>query len=183
MGEVFTTAGPVWLWTGRYSKCAKHFVHTMRSLDMMRDPAQTELDLDSEDGEFLANMGTGDWKSITKFLKNQLWHRIWTLQEIVMSASRGQAVLRFGHCEMHYDAFNKGVQALIKAGTYLILLNRRLFLASPMNIFPFQFGLKEDFGTNRIKITGLVYVSTQLVATDPRDQLYGLLGILPGFSP
>ena len=81
-------------------------------LDQNRDVY--DFDLESEDVQKLTSLSGRQMDSISAVFNNELWDRVWILQEVVLSAARYQAVLLFGHRAMDYDTFSKVVRALLE---------------------------------------------------------------------
>ncbi|KAK3704153.1 hypothetical protein LTR37_013993 [Vermiconidia calcicola] len=184
MGEVYGKAEPVWLWTGGYTKDTETLANLMNRLAFMRDPSKSDFDFDSRDGRILVGLSSTEWLSLAAVLRSPFWHRVWILQEIIMGAARGQAIVLFGRFWMQYDTLAKLVRALVKAAVFLVqsdpgeLHSEVLDVMVNGIVFHRHMGILDAFESGTCDSIDALDFNTILDATDPRDRVYGLMGLI-----
>ncbi|KAK3698212.1 hypothetical protein LTR37_017037 [Vermiconidia calcicola] len=184
MGEIYGKAEPVWLWTGGYTKDTETLVNLMNRLAFMQDPSESDFDFDSRDGRKLVGLGSTEWLSLAAVLRNPFWHRVWILQEIIMAAARRQAIVLFGRFWVQYDTLAKLVRALVKAAVFLVqsgpgkLHSEVLDVMVNGIVFHRHMGILGAFESGTCDSIDALDFNTILNATDPRDRVYGLMGLI-----
>lgn len=175
MGEIYTRAEPVLLWTGEDTNDTKTFRRVLRHLKKIRDSSTSRLDFNSP----------RQWYSLASVLNNTFWRRIWIQQEVIMSSARGQAFLLFGHRCMKYNDFMKGTRALADAAMFLLLDQEDAaalqFLKAYKGLHR-QFMMKEDYENARLDPADALDLNSTMEASKPKDRVYGLLGLVPALK-
>ncbi|KAK5174983.1 uncharacterized protein LTR77_000119 [Saxophila tyrrhenica] len=184
MGNIYSKAQPVYLWTGGQDEHTTTFWRVAKKLRFLKDPNVNLADLDSEDGMFLRNLDDERWKSIARVLRRSFWRRIWILQEIVLAAAREQGVVLFGQYHMPYAVFLKAVRMLRQVGSFISMLY-------PSDQTPGAVQALEDGAIFRQHVIALreykegkscsldiLGANRYMHATNPKDRVYGLLALM-----
>lgn len=191
MGDIYSKAEPVYLWTGRHDEDTITFWKVLKKLKFLRQPSVDSPDLDSKDGMFLRNLETERWMSIAAVLENPFWRRLWILQEIVMGAARNQAVIFFGQYHMPYATFLKAVKMFLKVGSFISMIypsdqnDGALRALDSGGVFHQHVNAMRRYEKGRDNSFDVLDANGYLHATNAKDRVYGLLGLvrIPDFSP
>lgn len=138
-----------------------------------------------EDFEFGKNKMHNTWASINAFLRHSYWERVWILQEMVLAKSL-RIVCRTQ--SINYDDLKRVCEWLDETSTSdtsppFIPLDTWARVISPgwldWNKVLYVSSLISILSSDKHRLNRHVFeIADQRHATDPRDHIYGLLGIL-----
>ncbi|KAI1488552.1 heterokaryon incompatibility protein-domain-containing protein [Biscogniauxia mediterranea] len=139
-------------------------VEISRTLSVIRDPDATERDWYSESHDLPFTPRA--WRAIAVLVQRLWFTRIWVVQEIHLANSA--AVVHCGHQTITWEVFRRAVMCL----------------AVKRNLPPgFRGDITACHGSAHYEATepwsGLELTVVQRDCTDPRDRVYGLLGLMP----
>ncbi|OTA65230.1 hypothetical protein K449DRAFT_463351 [Hypoxylon sp. EC38] len=181
MGDVYTAAEEVVVWLG--SKVEPAWEETFHSLAKFADAC-----LASEDDNYLEQLLALASKIDNKTLNDMFWgvtwfSRVWVVQEVALSKT---ATFIYGKVTLKY--FN-----LIKSWSDLYSNHKGVSLVQNLNQT-----LYNGFGTHIVSLQGprralaitegydsveeLFRQANRLLATEPRDKVYGLRGLLVSYG-
>ncbi|KAL5600603.1 hypothetical protein FOVSG1_008415 [Fusarium oxysporum f. sp. vasinfectum] len=195
MQEIYSRASSVLVWLGR---ATEQTVPAFRLLLGLANISHSSLDVGHD---YIAHVirnecFKGHWLALGELLQREWWHRIWTIQEVVLGSNIQvicgpyvvewdqiiQATAVFEPC---YRFMDELIEATILSSTYRYL-------------FPFQSGASRMKFIKSLKffisrrndpwlsqstslnedLAGLLGMARNYDATDPRDKIYALLGLL-----
>ncbi|PMD65593.1 uncharacterized protein K444DRAFT_659783 [Hyaloscypha bicolor E] len=194
MGKIYKNAAVVLMWigdqtpyTGDTIPIFRHLaelLHTFKlkpgrtELDL--DPYAREQDLDSFAKEYLRNIRQSPWAGMADLLSRDYFDRLWVIQEIVLSS---KAVVVCGNHQIEWKVFYETAMCLIILGSKPL----------PNVVLPVTNGFfGRVLGINLLGVLNFHRVNFSLLdivrcfpaskVTDPRDYVYGYLGILDSHS-
>ncbi|KAF6813231.1 HET domain-containing protein [Colletotrichum sojae] len=164
MDKIYSRAGCVRIWIGNASQSSEQAMNLVQScVEALDDDEVVRKITDDQVGS----------EALTELLRRPYWTRTWIFQEIVLSK---KATV---HCGPHIAPWS-GFQQLHRISgdpskwppsiiheRWILELRRALFSIS-------QFCMNEAQARNMIDI---LVPTRRLKATDPRDKLFGLLGV------
>jgi hypothetical protein len=172
MSTIFGKANVVRVWTGVPENGST-------AMQILRHMLQDQYLLDIKIGGAL--LGKRDLDSLTTFLCNAWWHRVWTQQEIALAR---MCVIHYGHefvdrdivrCIIanikHLEAHSSGAEARFGRPAY-----EDHFKAFD-KLRATKVALQQD--GNLRTFNDLLSRSRQLLCSDKRDRIYGLIGLAP----
>ncbi|KAH7323241.1 heterokaryon incompatibility protein-domain-containing protein [Stachybotrys elegans] len=141
-----------------------------------------------EEGSAL--FGNHYWQSLADLLKAKYWRRVWIVQEVVLARSStslilvcGQETMRmedlitaaFFVKKLHHPASYHACPGYMDRGLWVLLTTNRPVMMVPMmmRINMIRKGYKRQQGHLAMELS----VAMASKATDPRDIVYGMLGI------
>jgi hypothetical protein len=194
MGKIYKNAAVVLMWIGGqtqytgdaipiFRRLAK-LLHTFKlepgknELDFL--PYATEQDLDSFAKEYLRNIRQSPWAGMIDLLCRDYFDRLWVIQEIVLSS---KAVVVCGNHQIEWKIFYETAMCLNILGSESL----------PKAVDPAHdrfFGRVLDisllgqlsFHRVNVSLPHIVRYFPASKVTDPRDYVYGYLGILDSHS-
>lgn len=123
--------------------------------------------------------------SLTLFAVNSWWTRIWTVQEAILPAP-GRSIIKCGRHEVGWDTVSRAVANSFHhiggeccCSPIFISLTRRVadhyvnFISSVRNLIYAETALHGD----GLKLLEALTTQRQRKASDPRDKVYGVLGL------
>lgn len=108
MGDLFGTAAPVYIWVGEPTGnedaallWIQHcFLEIFPQLGFLGRHGLIDLGW-----SILFRMDDSTFDGLERLLSRQIWTRVWTLQEALLSDFREAAVLVLGKCSINYRMF------------------------------------------------------------------------------
>ncbi|KAF2106011.1 heterokaryon incompatibility protein-domain-containing protein [Lophiotrema nucula] len=115
-----------------------------------------------------------DWTALEKLFARPWWTRVWTAQEFVLSK---HTIFCCGTLKMSRSLFRKAIHAIWG------LRNKKLKYDGPWNRIRLHewyrgFGEDEDTKSQSVSLTATLAYLGNHQATDPRDRIYSLCGIV-----
>jgi len=184
MRAIYQTARDVVVWLGEESDdsgMAMKFVKRLAEscADGTDDVLGRELRTSPE-------MFVGAWRAIGQLFTRPYWERLWIIQEIAMGNSQtpvlcGDATVRWGHIyhgiytfgSRHIDIFFSNIERECREGGVRYAgLNRNKL------IHLWREG-EVQAGKQLPQFLPMLDLGRKSAATDPRDKVYGLLGLMP----
>jgi hypothetical protein len=107
------------------------------------------------------------WRAIDHLLCRSWFDRVWTMQEIAVGSI--QSIIQCGHATLEWDSFRRAVRCLNGKKVLNEINNKRLQLIA----------LSTLMGSESTAVGTVIRAASHRKATDPRDKVYGILGILP----
>lgn len=151
MAQIYANASSVIVWLGLAPpSLEKAFAALFSS-----NSTATE----SENTDLAANL----CKALTDLLTRQWWSRVWTVQEI-SRAGKDTAIIQCGKAELSWTVFARCMSAIKQAGRVQIADSTLQFLAFTLEPQP-------------RKLFEQAWAFKDRQASDPRDKLFGLLGL------
>jgi hypothetical protein len=160
-------------------KLSKHF-------DPIKGPRLMQSLID--DPEYL---GKWCWLPLLDLVLRPYWSRVWVMQEIAMAGSG--LILRCGTCTIDWETFITGIGTI---HLYLWTVKNLAFShewklqgnqgepylrTSTLHIMWKELRVlneREEEETNQLGIESLLNVSSEAIASDRRDHVYGLIGLM-----
>ncbi|KAI1328445.1 heterokaryon incompatibility protein-domain-containing protein [Xylariaceae sp. FL0255] len=135
-------------------------------------------------------------EAFVKLLDRPWWSRVWVLQEVILARN---VTLRCGPRSAAWIYFQSFLFTLIRQGKRTMILHtggmlnksrqaraNTILLEKVSRTFPLFFLQSASFfakATHRLSMRNLLSLTYQFEATDPRDKLFALVGLLPPDSP
>ncbi|CZR69106.1 uncharacterized protein PAC_19007 [Phialocephala subalpina] len=191
MREIYGGAWTVMAWLGEEQDNSDKAIRLVQSLS----------DTDPERGEELAEMllddpeylGDGCWIALQDLLNRPYWYRLWIIQELVLGSSA--LVLRCGDSFINWTTFCQGIGILFD---YLwtvkdSLLHYEIYKRSDFPNRPTEWLTTslhlvhqdlwalshcEEQGRAHLRFDRLLNVANSTNSRDPRDKVYGLIGLM-----
>ncbi|RMJ11523.1 hypothetical protein CDV36_008807 [Fusarium kuroshium] len=175
LADIFSRASRVVAWLGPASEDSDEAFDKLRHLGEQVVPVENSGWLPSPDAAEL------DWyrpgvklpfskeiiNSVEKLLRRDWFQRMWVLQEIILASS--QSIIQCGHSQMPWLIFSNAVCSLESRGKqFPQSFQDALQAPVQMTPNPKPWSIADIFRKYRTRQT-----------TDPRDKVYGLLGLLP----
>ncbi|KAE9366627.1 HET-domain-containing protein [Stipitochalara longipes BDJ] len=107
------------------------------------------------------------WISIDQLLHRPWFERVWTMQEIAVGSP--ESLIQCGHEYLEWDSFRKAVSCLWPKENSPNIDRTRLYMIS----------LATMMGSKTSNIKDILRSASNRKSTDPRDKIYGVLGLLP----
>jgi hypothetical protein len=108
------------------------------------------------------------WGSIDQLLSRPWFERVWTMQEIAVGSH--ESIVQCGHDYLEWGSFRKAVRCLIAKRPSS---NRETAARLDM------ISMSALIGSKTTTFQTFIRGASNRKATDPRDKIYGILGILP----
>ncbi|KAL8654970.1 MAG: hypothetical protein Q9210_001177 [Variospora velana] len=187
MREIYTRAWTPIIWIGKEengSKDALDLVVTLAAEYSSRDGVNR---LTSTLHRNAQHFGIGRWRALYNIVCRRYWRRLWILQEVALG--RYTTPVLCGERTLYWGQFARAFNVLIKTDEVInIYITNELKEASlPFDgvIWPnlgtvqeVQFHQDSHLSDKRIDTYRLIHVSRSVLSTDPRDKVYGLLGLM-----
>ncbi|OIW26028.1 HET-domain-containing protein [Coniochaeta ligniaria NRRL 30616] len=164
MADIYTSASMVVSWLGEEDKHTQPGFVWLRKLKAVSDHSPHNLSR-------LANFAPDSWLSVANIFQRTYFTRAWIIQEVVLAKA---VKVLCGRQEIEWSA-------IAEASHFL----STLFLDRG----EFQLGTEEFLGTHTLLLY-LLIKARSFEATDPRDKVYSLLGLVhdyarckPGLAP
>ena len=172
MKRIYESAGQVVVWLG------EDVEHTGRAFEKLEEAAEymrgPQPDVTTKTPQWLKDelFGTEAWAGLMDLFRCEWWTRIWVIQEVALAK---QAIIACGNHRLSADCYNNAM-LLFSAIAVFWLETGGLDLIRSKRELPKK-------TTNNLLQLANKY--RQLNATNPRDKLYGLLGLAEdiGFEP
>jgi hypothetical protein len=191
MGLIYGSAWNVISWLGPEkdnSNKALELLEILAPYENQDGESNKLVDLLGKDPEYL---GSGRWLALYHLVERPYWARLWVIQEIVLAAS--DVVMICGDQRIMWSTLRNGINMI---GRYLyttknVLLDyeRKKVGLRPMHSWDslnFHHTSRGIGGMTVWRQEGkestveqLLYVADRSLATDPKDRVYELLGMLP----
>jgi hypothetical protein len=195
MGKIYKNAAVVLMWIGDqtpytgdaipiFQRLAE-LLHTFKlkpgrnELDFQSYAA--EQDLDSFAKEYLWNIRQSSWAGMIDLLSRDYFGRLWVVQEIVLSS---KAVVVCGNHQIEWKIFYKTAMCLNIIGLeplpeVVVIATANGFWHCVLNICWLG---QLNFHRVSVSLPGIARFFPASKVTDPRDYVYGYLGILDSHS-
>ncbi|KAH7240303.1 heterokaryon incompatibility protein-domain-containing protein [Fusarium redolens] len=195
MQEIYSRASSVLVWLGR---ATEQTVPAFRLLLGLADISRSSLDVARE---YIAHVirnecFKGHWLALGELLQREWWHRVWTIQEVVLGSDIQvicgpfavewdrimQATAVFKLC---YRFMDELIEATTFSTTYHYLFPFRsgAHRMKVIKLLKFFISQKKDPRLLRSPssdghLASLLDMTRNYDATDPRDKVYAILGLL-----
>jgi hypothetical protein len=169
MKRIYEYADQVVIWLGEaIEHTGRAFEKLNKAAEYMREP---DPDVTAKPPQWIKDelFGTETWTALMDISRREWWTRIWVIQEVALAK---QAVIACGNHHLSADCYNEAMQ----------LLSATFILWDEMDNFEWR-RLKSELPkktTNNLLQLAQKYRG--LKATNPRDKLYGLLGLAEGMN-
>ena len=191
MKEIYVKAQTVIAWLGEEADRSDNALALLRTLAGSYGDERKALELESRLFAEPEYLGRGSWLALHEFMKRPYWSRLWIIQDIVLGSSRLQILC--GRKCMDWRCFCYGVGTV---NTYLwrvknmLLDHDRAALGIDNNTAWESMNLHhvwkdlwvlsqvQERGGESLDLFKLLQMSSFSNATDPRDKVYGLLGLM-----
>ncbi|KAF8857506.1 hypothetical protein BDZ45DRAFT_744319 [Acephala macrosclerotiorum] len=194
MGDIYAGARIVIIWLGRYYESGDDLLKfkehiwgfeslekgteqsTLKVVDLVHRiidyrKSNPELSIRTLTETFLA-VSNRDWSSIRRLLSRPWFRRLWVLQELFKSKS---AIVLCGRCSILWDDLSCACRIVNSVLFALPTGKLRNILG---DVQPGKVLMYESHRLNiRRGLQGMLYDLEPIECTDPRDRLFGLLGI------
>lgn len=171
MGAIYQGAQMVHIWMGRTMTATSQAIQVITRISSEADVSlQVEETLDKEDVSALSQFFSAEW-----------WSRMWVLQEAILAKS---ARIHVGKYHVSLDSVLDVVytitfklayaQPSTHHGSFTRLHARLMRTGSTFS----GVRLLQNFEPSTWRTFQTIWRSRHLLATDPRDRIYGLLGLL-----
>ncbi|KAH8765194.1 heterokaryon incompatibility protein-domain-containing protein [Hyaloscypha finlandica] len=197
MGKIYKNAAVVLMWIGDQTpytgdaipifRRLAELLHTFKlepgcdELDVL--PYANHQDLDSSAKEYLWNIRQSSWTGMIDLLSRDYFGRLWVIQEIVLSS---KAVVVCGKHQIEWEIFYKTAMCLhcldVEYLPKAVLPAAEGFFDRVLNIS--MLGQLNFHPPDRtfVSLLRMAQFFTDSKVTDPRDYVYGYLGILDSHS-
>ncbi|MCJ1412132.1 hypothetical protein MMC19_006224 [Ptychographa xylographoides] len=177
MKEIYSKAANVIAWLGEdegYASDAINLINKVADVAMgekdyldYSSPGRPEVryDPDYTPPDNLSVVNDASWDCLFKFYENQWFHRVWVVQEV----AHDNVLMVVGSHKVNYTAVGISSYWLISR-PYFVNTAERVVLLSTANLL-------REVRSGAPLSTMLLYITTRMEATDPRDQIYALLGL------
>jgi hypothetical protein len=163
MGEIYTQARTVRIWLGEECPGVESALQLVRECGTMTPAEVVRRVLDDEDGA----------RALVKLLQRSYWSRTWMFQEVVLAAD---AMVHCGSHEVPWNALKWLHQVTSEAPFWEDLEVEKPWVRE-MRRAVFRISLFTIPREEAEEIDPVSISTRQLQATDPRDKIYGLLGV------
>jgi hypothetical protein len=205
MGSIYSLAKQVIIWLGHGGD------HARVGMDRMKELAKVTLQLGGPKGftdpakratvgsllrDTINDKESDEWKGMLEFFECPWWTRTWILQELALAKRAlfvcGQETITFDevyHTILHFylDAMNDPLQALKNLN---LSIEERDRVSLVMTIVNTRALYEHNYPDRQqsTRLQALLQKTQRSKATDPRDRVYGLLGMVSdlqkgGISP
>jgi hypothetical protein len=172
MKRIYESAEQVVVWLGEAIE------HTGRAFEKLIEAAEYTREPDPEAAtkspQWIKDelFGTGAWTALMDLFRREWWMRIWVIQEVALAK---QTMIACGNHHLSADSYNDAMLILRAA---FILWGE----TDDLHLRRFKGALQKKTSNDLLQ---LAQQYRELNATDPRDKLYGLLGLVEdmGFEP
>ncbi|KAG5769211.1 hypothetical protein H9Q72_003483 [Fusarium xylarioides] len=199
MQQIYSRASSVLVWLGR---ATEQTVPAFRLLLGLADISQSSAE---DQQAYIAHVikdecFKGHWIALGELFQREWWHRVWTIQEVVLGSDIllicgpfavkwgqiKQAIAVFQQC---HSCINELMEATAFSTTYRYLFPFRndAFRMKMVEFLKFYTGQKKDTGFLQQPSLGgclasLLDITRDYNATDPRDKVYAVIGLLEQFG-
>ena len=184
MGKIYSQARVVVIWLGNEARESDSAMDLIRTLSVACNTGQ-----DKALGDSLRQqrdlLGQGCWRAFSELLDRPYWDRLWVLQEIALGG--GRTVILCGQQAVTWSEF---YAAAYSFGTHNIDLMFSLINQERKDAGLPASGLKRNklihldmeqsvqAGRAESQFMCMLDLGRKSLATDPRDKVYGLLGMM-----
>ncbi|EWG48728.1 hypothetical protein FVEG_16315 [Fusarium verticillioides 7600] len=195
MQQIYCRASSVLVWLGR---ATEQTVPAFRLLLGLADISQSNAE---DQKSYIAHVikdeyFKGHWKALGELFQREWWHRVWTIQEVVLGSNIllicgpfavewdqiKQAISVVQQC---HSCMNELIEATAFSTTYRYLFSFRVdaFRMSMVESLKAYTSQKKDTGSSQRPSLGgclaiLLDITRDYDATDPRDKVYAVIGLL-----
>jgi hypothetical protein len=176
MGSVYQLATRVIAWLGPESEDSSLALETLEHLGRQIEMTPTKGQLpspicDHPEWRYKYPCDHTTIKAVRSLLNRRWCHRLWVWQEVVL-ANDG-AVMQCGLKTIPWYYMRRGIVLLRETDLPQVEMRNGL-IPTTMTWLPYVF---EDVWRGLASMTKLVHATSQACCTDPRDRIYGLLGM------
>ena len=193
MKDIYSLACPVYIWTGPGLKRSYKALGTISRMALVMAEVKSEADPEHSVKkravwEEMKKITDTDWDHIVEFVNLSVWRRVWVQQEMILSSpGRKMTLVVAGKYELNHFIFVNGARAIWSSWnmfgrssfmkstdvTQLLIENasRAVFALIQMHDHWINYG--------SISPQFLISVMQDLEASNPKDYVYGLMGLLP----
>ncbi|KAI0161993.1 heterokaryon incompatibility protein-domain-containing protein [Xylariaceae sp. FL1272] len=176
MREIFQRADHVIVWLGNSDSLFRRAwtaMHTVLVSEALPDAEKTTRSM-------LKAIGTTQelWGAIENLWATEWFHRVWTLQEIYLAR---RATLRCSTDTMDWNDFMKACHILAhhtETGLDGEIMESKIQLIRRLSAYPYRLPASKT----SFELLYLLAMTVHRKSTDPRDKIYGLLGLVLGPS-
>lgn len=191
MSAIYKIASRVIVWLGPAAEHSNVGIEVMRSLgDQSEIDAHTARWIPSPDASGLEMVGkvaklsydSASWDALTKLLGRRWFNRLWVVQEIHGGRPENESIMQCGRDTIEVVKFQRGLCML--EHTPLPTAEARMVVSNAWTLFRW---LKDSILRSTLRTA-----SARRACSDPRDKVYGILGmaprkfaaqIIPNYSP
>jgi hypothetical protein len=172
MKQIYESADQVVIWLGEAIE------HTGRAFEKLKEAAEymreSSPEVTTKSPQWTKDelFGTEAWTVLIDLFRREWWTRIWVIQEVALAK---QAIIACGNHYLSADCYS---EAMLLISATFILWNE----TDDLDLRHSKRGLPKKTTNNLLQ---LAQQYRGLNATNPRDKLYGLLGLAEdmGFEP
>lgn len=184
MGDIFMSAEEVVAWVGEPSHdsdVAIPFISSVRNaFKHFHDLGQTTITLDTLNKSLSCENPSANWLALSLFIHRPWFERVWIIQETVLAT---KTIIRCGNLSVEWESLAIVAETLVRSGVSVSLL--ALHVDGHIQLPPRPLGnlinvhrirsyriAKKPVGFQKLLIS-----CYDFKATDPRDRIFGLLGL------
>ncbi|KAL9024164.1 MAG: hypothetical protein Q9196_006719 [Gyalolechia fulgens] len=187
MREIYTRAWTPIIWLGKQEKGSDDALDLLVSIANEYSSRDGVNRLTSTLHRNAQHFGVGRWRALNEIICRRYWRRLWILQEVALGRYTtpvlcGERTLRWGQFARAFKTLENADEII---NTYIANELKDASLSVDLAIWPnlgtvqeIQFYQDSDLDGKQIDTYRLLHVSRQVFSTDPRDKVYGLLGLL-----
>ncbi|KAL7755492.1 hypothetical protein ACKLNR_014590 [Fusarium oxysporum f. sp. zingiberi] len=195
MQEIYSRASSVLVWLGR---ATEQTVPAFRLLLGLADISRSSRDVGQE---YIAHVirnecFKGHWLALGELLQREWWHRVWTIQEVVLGSDIqvicGPFAVEWNRImqatavfELCYHFMDELIEATTFSTTYHYLFPFRsgAYKIKVIKLLKFSISQKKDpqllhSHSSDGHLASLLNIARDYDATDPKDKVYAILGLL-----
>ena len=193
MRDIYSLACPVYIWTGPGVKPSYKALGTISRMAGVMAEVQSEGDAAHSEKkravwEEMQKVTDTDWDHVITFINLPVWRRVWVQQEIMLSSpGRKMGLVVAGKFQFNHFLFVYGARAIWASWH---TLSGPSFVRRDNTTDPhLEKAVKAIFAmihlhdcwisSGSIQPQHLISIMQDLEATNPKDYVYGLLGLLP----
>lgn len=187
MREIYTRAWTPIIWLGKQDESSDDALDLLMILASEYSSRDGVSKLTSTLHRNAQHFGIGCWRALHGLICRPYWRRLWILQEIALG--RYSTPVLCGERTLCWGQFARAFKTLSNTDEIInIYIDNELRAASlslDLAIWPnlatveeIQFHQDSDVDGKPIDIHRLLHYSREVFSTDPRDKVYGLLGLL-----
>lgn len=180
MGPIYSkaTLGCVWLGTGNSRDAKKAntiFRKLLHSLKQLKGEDMFEMSRLAA-RETCKHLDSGDWRALGSVFRSSWFTRKWVIQEVLLPRI---VMCRMGACIWDWHLVSIFASAFTVRGTFDLIPPdlKDTYSVGLLSAIALRFGHKSR------RLTDLLLTTTEFETTDPRDQVYSLLGLVEAGIP
>ena len=191
MRQIYNRATRVIPWLGEedeYTDTAFKLISEIATNDLFTEAALKADPGTIYDHRAMNKMGlprfpSAEWKSLARLFEKPYFTRIWVIQELVVSS---KAVARCGNLTISWDHIEYVARLLVVTGLFRALVKvygSRLRPSFVNSISKCRIGFSDPRSRGGMRLAPLLCSTRRFQATDPRDKIIALLGLVEDMGP